>query len=299
VFAGAGVSTPPPSNYPDFKELANQVAGGVLTPGPDEPIDRFLGRLADRGTKVHRMVGEILTNPDSKPNSLHFDLLRLFPSSDALRLVTTNFDPHFSTATSAIFPDGKPCEIHYAPALPLGDSFSGIVYLHGGVERPFERLVLTDSDFGRAYLTEGWARVFLQKLFERYTVLFVGYSHNDPVMNYLVRGLPPPAGTRKRFALTALGEEESCGSIDSSRPPRGKTGFAGPLISGISCEARSMKPGRLLGRVGLSRIGHSESWECRFRSIPRNSGRWSNGHCTWVRVSLRLSTPYGRVQSST
>ena len=70
-------------------------------------------------------------------------------------------------------------------------------------------MVLTDSDFGRGYLTEGWGRVFLQKLFERYTVLFVGYSHNDPVMNYLARGLPPAAGMSKRFALTAVGQEES------------------------------------------------------------------------------------------
>jgi len=98
VFAGAGVSIPPPSNYPDFKDLANRVAGGDLVLQPDEPIDRFLGRLADRGTKVHQMVGTILTNPESKPTNLHMDLLRLFRSSDTIRLVTTNFDPHFSTA---------------------------------------------------------------------------------------------------------------------------------------------------------------------------------------------------------
>ena len=41
-------------------------------------------------------------------------------------------------------------------------------------------MVLTDKDFGRAYLTEGWARRFIQDLFLKFTVLFVGYSHNDP-----------------------------------------------------------------------------------------------------------------------
>ena len=103
VFAGAGVSVPHPSNYPDFKGLANQVAGGVLTLGPDEPIDHFLGRLADRGTNVHQMVGKILTNPESKPNTIHFDLLRLFPSTDTLRLVTTNFDPLLRRSINNIF----------------------------------------------------------------------------------------------------------------------------------------------------------------------------------------------------
>jgi hypothetical protein len=51
-------------------------------------------------------------------------------------------------------------------------------------------IVLTDSDFGRAYLTEGWARRFLVDLFRHFTVLFVGYSHSDTVMHYLARALP-------------------------------------------------------------------------------------------------------------
>ncbi|MGH8056904.1 MAG: hypothetical protein ACREOH_06650, partial [Candidatus Entotheonellia bacterium] len=39
-------------------------------------------------------------------------------------------------------------------------------------------------------------------MFATYTVLFVGYSHNDPVMHYLARGLPPTNST-SRFALTS------------------------------------------------------------------------------------------------
>ncbi len=208
VFAGAGASIPPPSNYPNFRELANRVAHGVLTLGEKEPIDHFLGRLQDQQIAVHQLVGQILTDPESKPNSLHYDLLHLFESPESLRLVTTNFDLHFSTAADEVFGNDPPCETYYAPALPLGHSFSGIVYLHGGVNKPAERLVLTDSDFGRAYLTEGWARLFLQRVFETFTVLFVGYSHNDPVMNYLARGYTPEMRKPRRFALTPAGEEE-------------------------------------------------------------------------------------------
>ena len=62
-------------------------------------------------------------------------------------------------------------------------------------------MVLTDADFGRAYLTDGWATRFLMSLFQDHVVLFVGYSHNDIVMNYLARGLPPSA--QPRFALTS------------------------------------------------------------------------------------------------
>jgi hypothetical protein len=38
-------------------------------------------------------------------------------------------------------------------------------------------------------------------MFARYAVLFVGYSHRDPVMNYLARGLSPSA-RRPRYAFT-------------------------------------------------------------------------------------------------
>ena len=91
-------------------------------------------------------------------------------------------------------------KIFQAPALPLGHDFEGIVHVHGTVNRPKD-MVLTDADFGRAYLTEGWARRFLTGLFREFTVLFVGYGHNDTVMRYLARALPE-SQPGKRFALT-------------------------------------------------------------------------------------------------
>ena len=68
-------------------------------------------------------------------------------------------------------------------------------------------MVLTDKDFGRAYLTEndGWARRFLVELFSNYTVLFVGYSHDDTIMTYLGRALPT-GSNQKRFSLVGSGE---------------------------------------------------------------------------------------------
>jgi hypothetical protein len=207
VFAGAGVSMPSPSNYPNFDELAENVAAGVLSREPNEPIDRFLGRLADKKVKVHERVQKILSDPSSAPNPLHSSLLRLFGTADTVRLVTTNFDSHFTTAALLTFESKEP-EIYYAPALPLGDSFQGAAYLHGSVERSPERLVLTDTEFGRAYLTQGWARRFLQQLFAQYAVLFVGYSHSDLMMEYLARGLPPQADHPGRFAFKIEGDAD-------------------------------------------------------------------------------------------
>jgi hypothetical protein len=199
IFAGAGVSAPSPSSLPLFDDLARQVGAGTgIDREPDELIDRYLGRLKRRGIQVHKAVAQILLNPSSAPHELHMLLTQLFPAGAPTRIVTTNFDRHFSTAVAAKF--GNSFETFYAPALPLGDDFTGLVYLHGSAKKDPEKCVLTDEDFGRAYLTRAWATRFLSAMFERYAVLFVGYSHGDPVMNYLAQGLPPIA-RKARYAF--------------------------------------------------------------------------------------------------
>jgi hypothetical protein len=175
-----------------------------LTWDPEkEAPDRFLGRLKEKGPRVHKLVWDIIKNQDSNPTDLHYALLSLFRSPQEVRIVTTNFDTHFSTAAAELF--GGEVPIYRAPALPLGHRFNGIVYLHGCVDQKPEELILTDIDFGRAYLTEGWATRFLVGIFSSYEVLFVGYSHNDLPMEYLGRGLPPET---KRYALIPEDEIE-------------------------------------------------------------------------------------------
>lgn len=196
VFAGAGVSMGPPSDLPGFRELAEYIADGTGT-SVEEPLDRFLGHLHLRGFPVHKRAAERLSVPESRPKPLHRDLLKIFGSVESVKIVTTNFDLHFESASTAAF--GRAPELYRAPALPRGSDFSGIVHVHGALSHPAD-LVLTDADFGRAYLTEGWARRFLVEVFRRYTVLFVGYSHDDVVMNYLARALPADSVVG-RFAL--------------------------------------------------------------------------------------------------
>lgn len=99
-----------------------------------------------------------------------------------------------------------PVSTYAGPALPLGDSFEGIVHLHGVVPMSSNQsIVLTDRDFGKAYITLGWAASFLVRMFEKYTVLFVGYSGDDTVMRYLTRALPPKT---EAYAFAEVGKEE-------------------------------------------------------------------------------------------
>lgn len=198
VFAGAGVSMGEPANLPSFRRLAELIAVGTGEAMQDRELeDRFLGRLQHRQVDVHTRAAQELLRGNAAPTDLHRNLVRLYSVVGQVRMVTTNFDPLFEQAAKDIF--GVAPEVFRAPALPLGGSFNGIVYLHGALSRPDE-MVLTDADFGRAYLTEGWARRFLVDLFLHFAVLFVGYSHNDTIVSYLARALPGKPG--QRFALT-------------------------------------------------------------------------------------------------
>jgi len=197
IFAGAGVSMGAPSNLDSFWKLTCKIAEGT-NQSPTQPLDRFLGNLVHSKVAVHKRALQLLTPPKSHPTNLHYHLLRLFGSPSLVRLVTTNFDLHFEASFQKLY--GILPETYKAPALPIGYEFTGIVHVHGALPQAKD-LVLTDTDFGRAYLTEGWARRFLVDVFRRYTVLFVGYQHDDVVMNYLARALPPE-DVAGRFALT-------------------------------------------------------------------------------------------------
>ena len=204
VFAGAGVSMGPPAGLPDFGRLALLIAEGTGESIADlEPVDQFLERLKDRGTDVHARAAWILQQNSPEPTTLHQNLLRLFREPEEARIVTTNFDELFEKGSLAQF-DSK-LNLFQAPVLPLGNRFRGIVHMHGSVSEP-EEMILTHEDFGRAYLTEsgGWASRFVMELFAKYTVLFVGYSHNDTIMTYLTPSLPPGA-SKGLFAL--IGEK--------------------------------------------------------------------------------------------
>lgn len=211
VFAGAGVSMGEPACLPSFVALADRVAaetGKSRKKEEREAVDAFLGRLEQSGPDVHTLAKRALSGGDGKepePTELHRSLLRLFRNSEEVRLVTTNFDDLFEKAVPAVF-DERP-EVFHAPALPLGNDFTGLVHVHGSVREP-ERMVLTDGDFGRAYLTEGWARRFVVDLFQAKTVLFVGFSHEDVVLSYIARALPPASGIPQRFALVGSEMDE-------------------------------------------------------------------------------------------
>ena len=122
VFAGAGVSMGPPSNLPSFGALADAVGAGVLAQKGGEPFDAFLGRLEQAGVDVQVRTRALVDVPTSLPSAIHRLIVNLFRSEDVVRVVTTNFDRHFTIAVREKFPN---LEVFVGPALPLGRECQG------------------------------------------------------------------------------------------------------------------------------------------------------------------------------
>lgn len=188
LFCGAGISVPEPSCLPNFVGLVRDVVATVARDDivdDQTQLDVLLGDLDREKVPVHRLVAERIES-SGRHNALHTHLVRIAHRRTP-RIVTTNFDQLLESAESEC---GLSSATYVAPALPQGDDFEGIVHLHGLVPTgPGEAVVLTDRDFGRAYVTRGWATDFLERTFEKYVVLFVGYSASDPMLRYFARSV--------------------------------------------------------------------------------------------------------------
>lgn len=204
-FCGAGISYP--ARLPGFSGLVNRLFEtlGVTPNGIEQTaikakhFDTAIGLLENDivggREKVRGALATILT-PDltaKGATDTHKALLTLGSNRDGrFRLITTNFDRLFEEVIQRDSLDVKRFE---APLLPVPKKkWDGLVYLHGLISpnpKPdqLDRLVITSGDFGLAYLTERWAARFVSELFRTYTVCFIGYSIDDPVLRYMMDAL--------------------------------------------------------------------------------------------------------------
>lgn len=242
LFVGAGASMDPPSSLPSFVQLAKLVGqdfGRSLSPSERKAPDLFLGRCVDDQLPVHERVRDLLSAETSRPNDTHKAIAALSAAGPTVRVVTTNYDRHVSAALKG---RDLTFDEYRAPALPMGNDFEGVVHLHGALDQPPERLVVTDKDFGRAYLGDMWAARFLERMYSRFDVLFIGYGHNDVVMRYLGRGL---SAGRWRYVMTHQPQDRKWRELDidpidyglmgglHSELPEGLTSWARHASSGL------------------------------------------------------------------
>lgn len=215
-FCGAGISRP--AGLPDFGGLVQglfQQAGEPADKAESDLIgqsqfDRAIGhyerRIQGGRTTTRRGLPSIFTADLTKRRALttHLALLTLGRSREGgLKLVTTNFDTLFEDAAST-YRLPTPTVYHDPPTRLRWD---GVVHLHGRMPpQPsgddLDQLVLSDGDFGQAYLTQGWAARFVAGLFRDHTLCFVGYSIDDPVLRYMTAAHALD-GAQKMFAFAS------------------------------------------------------------------------------------------------
>ena len=201
-FCGAGISFP--AKLPSFAGLVKRLYQ-TLGEEPDSTqkaaikarqFDTAISLLETSivgGREKVRQELESILNPDLRAKnatSTHEALLTLSKCREGqTRLITTNFDRLFE---EVITKDSLPIKRFSAPLLPVPKNrWDGLVYLHGLLSakrqsNELDRLVVSSGDFGLAYLTERWAARFVSELFRKFTVCFVGYSINDPVLRYMM-----------------------------------------------------------------------------------------------------------------
>ena len=201
-FCGAGISIP--AQLPDFGGLVDRLYE-ALGISPDsvqksairlEQYDKAIGLLeagvVGRRETVRREIARALTPNLTSPKAtaIHDSLLTLARNRDGrIHLITTNFDRLFQEVISA---KQLGIECFKAPLLPVPKNrWNGLIYLHGSLSaeptiEELDQLVISSGDFGLAYLTERWAARFVSELFRNYTVCFIGYSINDPVLRYMM-----------------------------------------------------------------------------------------------------------------
>lgn len=240
-FCGAGISMGSGSGLPGFKGLVEHVyCANHMTPDAveieaknEQSLDKMLG-LLEREERLgqvalRKTVIKRLSAPATGKLSVHKALMDLSRIEQGLRLVTTNFDNRF---VEAGLDEGL---VDAAPKLPIPKphAWSSLVQLHGRIsgDEDGSSLVLTAADFGRAYLTEGWAARFVTDLFREFNVVFVGYSIDDPVVRYMVDAFAAERANGARFATAyAFADWEGSGGNKSKASDGWRAKNVEPII---------------------------------------------------------------------
>lgn len=229
-FCGAGVSREK-AKLPDFFGLAEDAIDKLGAPSGssarrilDEAreieartgiaglisADRIFG-LLERDflvSDIEAAVASSLKPSETTDLAAHQTLLDLATTPEgAVRLVTTNFDRLFDAC-------GRDLQSWKPPCLPdpsRSMEMNGVIYLHGKATADYrgaegDGFVLSSSQFGRAYLSDGWATSFFREILDKYVVAFVGYTADDPPVHYLLEALSKKTGSLEGVYAFQSGE---------------------------------------------------------------------------------------------
>lgn len=217
-FCGAGVSKAR-AGLVDFLDLAERVIHDLGVPSDHKAslilneardiherigvsglisVDGIFGLLEHDflTCDIEQSVSKVLKPGNTVDLSAHRIIIDLAKTpDDKVHLITTNFDLLFEDCC-------KSPNIWHPPKLPDPSrhiEMDGIIHLHGCVNKDYsgpegDGFILSSSQFGSAYLSDGWATRFIREIIGRYVVVFIGYTADDPPIKYLLEALKRKTG---------------------------------------------------------------------------------------------------------
>lgn len=209
IFAGSGLSTK--FNLPNWKKLVIDVINEigkedfktlipVLEMDVMQPIE-VLQKIQTEHTSVKSYIRKNFNISSSADFELHKKIIEL-----SGQIITTNYDNAFELASNnSIIPSS------YTDSFNINEiSKNGAPYifkLHGSYNEP-SNCIIFEGDYSKLYSSNQGAVEKLKTIFSEKTLLFVGFSFNDPDINLIFNNLDKAFGNNNRhFIITKESEK--------------------------------------------------------------------------------------------
>jgi ribosomal protein S25 len=204
IFAGSGLSSK--FNLPSWNELVIDVINQidkkefktllpVLEMGLMLPIE-VLQKIKSENTIVKSYIKDKFNISSSADFDFHKKIIELTG-----QVITTNYDSAFESAsnnsiTPSIYTD--PFNIN-----EIGKNDKPYIFkLHGSYNEP-SNCIIFEEDYGKIYNSNNGAMEKLKTIFSEKTLLFLGFSFNDPDINLIFDNLDKAFGNNnKHFIIT-------------------------------------------------------------------------------------------------
>lgn len=177
VFVGAGVSAN--SNCPSWDGLINRFADelGINSKGREKSVDYYLKipqyYYIERGEKEYfDVIEETINSIDPVPNDINKIIFKLNPHA----IITTNFD---DLIEKTIKSEGLfYTTVKQDKELPYAENEKIVIKMHG--DGKLKNIVLKEEDYLNYSRKFPLIENYIRGLFSTKTILFVGYSAEDP-----------------------------------------------------------------------------------------------------------------------
>ncbi|MFQ5631085.1 MAG: SIR2 family protein [bacterium] len=199
AFVGAGLSIP--AGAPSWKEFLKKLIDegeldGMIENGNELRKHLDNGSYLEISEFVRKSLGSHLSNQylrrifaiSLKPTENH----KILVDIPFRGIITTNYDKILETAYTMLW-SRPPRILTWEDPASMGtvlyDKDFFVFKLHGDIDR-FESIIMTSRDYDNVMFRNPHIRTFLHAIFLTSTLLFIGYSMNDPDFQMLMTELP-------------------------------------------------------------------------------------------------------------